>query len=145
MSRIRGKNTKPELLLRKALWRKGARYRLHYKIPGRPDIVFVGKRIAVFVDGCFWHGCPEHGVSPKTNAAFWRKKIRGNVERDRRITEELRRDGWTVLRFWEHEVRDDLEGVVSKVLLAIETDTKNLAAVHENQGTLQELSSLPDP
>lgn len=116
MSRIRGKNTKPELLLRRALWGRGARYRLHYKLSGRPDIVFVGKRIVVFVDGCFWHGCPEHGSSPKTNADFWRNKIHGNMERDARITEKLRMEGWTVLRFWEHEVHGDLEGVVSKIL-----------------------------
>lgn len=118
MSRIRGKNTKPELALRKALWAKGLRYRIHYNLPGRPDIVFPGKRVAVFVDGCFWHGCPEHGVHPKTNASFWKQKIAGNIERDSRVTSELKSLGWVVLRFWEHEVNDNIDRVVVRILTA---------------------------
>src|SRR5436190_595999 len=85
MSRIRGKNTKPERVLRGALHKQGLRFRLHRKdLPGSPDIVFVRQRTAVFVDGCFWHGCPQHGVEPKSNGEFWRKKIKANCERDKR-------------------------------------------------------------
>lgn len=116
MSRIQGKNTKPELMLRGCLWKFGLRYRLHYKLQGRPDIVFPGRRIAIFVDGCFWHGCPEHGVRPKTNRRFWHEKIKGNVKRDERNTMQLTKDGWTVLRFWEHDVEKDL----AKVLMTIQ-------------------------
>ncbi len=121
MSRIRNKNTKPELALRKELWASGLRYRIHCSLPGRPDIVFPGKRVAVFVDGCFWHGCPEHGVSPKTNAAFWKKKIRGNIERDTMITSKLKGLGWTVLRFWEHEINGDLKGVLDRIKSVLRT------------------------
>ena len=129
MSKIRGKNTKPELVLRMALWEKGLRYRIHYALPGRPDIVFPGKKIAVFVDGCFWHDCPQHAVSPKANVEFWLKKIQGNVERDSRVTRELGKKGWTVLRFWEHEVGDDLGSVVQRVIDVFE---KNSLQVEEH-------------
>jgi DNA mismatch endonuclease (patch repair protein) len=107
MSRIRGRNTGPELTVRKALWALGLRYRTHSAIPGRPDIVFAGAKVAVFIDGCFWHGCALHGVKPKTNRDFWREKIRKNRARDRKVTRILEADGWSVLRFWEHEVEDE--------------------------------------
>ena len=71
----------------------------------RPDFVFRARRLVIFVDGCFWHGCPRHGTKPKGNAAFWRAKFRRNRERDRRDTRNLRRAGWQVLRLWEHELR----------------------------------------
>jgi DNA mismatch endonuclease (patch repair protein) len=71
----------------------------------RPDFVFRERRVAVFVDGCFWHACPRHGTKPKGNAAFWRAKFRGNIARDRRDTRNLRRSGWRVVRLWEHELR----------------------------------------
>ena len=100
MSRIRGKDTKPEIALRAALWSLGLRYRLHYRIAGRPDVVFPRRRVAVFVDGCFWHGCLDHSVQPKTNSAFWRNKLGKNIERDRKIDNELAELGWTVVRFW---------------------------------------------
>ena len=116
MSQIRGKNTKPELLLRRNLWKLGFRYRVHYSLPGRPDIVFTKKKIAVFVDGCFWHGCPDHGVKPKTNKKFWREKIHGNILRDKRNTNNLVKEGWTVLRFWEHQIKKEL----AKVCVIIE-------------------------
>lgn len=75
----------------------------------RPDFVFPDRRIAVFVDGCFWHGCPEHAVKPRTRAAFWRRKLATNRERDRRVNRELRRAGWRVLRIWEHELTQKRE------------------------------------
>lgn len=110
MSRIRGKDTQPELLLRKAISSAGIRgYRLHYKLPGRPDFVFPKRKIAVFIDGCFWHKCPKCLIEiPATSKGYWRKKIEGNVKRDKVVNAELRKKGWKVLRIWEHEVRKSL-------------------------------------
>lgn len=115
MSQIRGKNTKPEILLRKALWKKGLRFRLKYKLFGKPDIIFPGKRIAVFIDGCFWHGCPEHHVKPKTNKKFWNEKIKKNIKRDKVVTERLNKEGWIVIRFWEHQIKNNLQRCVNTV------------------------------
>lgn len=115
MSRIRGRDTTPELIVRRALWQRGLRYRLRTKLPGRPDMVFGPCGVAVFIDGCFWHACPEHGVKPKANARFWREKLAANVQRDLRATATLREAGWAVLRFWEHEVERDLGGVVARI------------------------------
>jgi DNA mismatch endonuclease (patch repair protein) len=115
MSRIRGRNTKPELALRSALWRCGLRFRVTTRLPGRPDVVFPTERVAVFVDGCFWHSCPEHRVQPATNAAFWQEKLSANVARDRRADQALAADGWTVLRFWEHDVEEKINAVVNRV------------------------------
>ncbi|MCW9027069.1 MAG: very short patch repair endonuclease [Thiovulaceae bacterium] len=115
MSRISGKDTKPELLLRKLLWSRGARYRLNYKVPGRPDLVFVGKRVAVFVDGCFWHRCSQHYVKPKTRAEFWEAKIQGNVERDKKNNALLKEAGWTVIRLWEHDVEQNVDSCISRI------------------------------
>jgi DNA mismatch endonuclease (patch repair protein) len=113
MSRIRGSNTKPEMLLRSALHLKGLRFRLHRRdLPGCPDIVFPTARLAIFVDGCFWHGCPEHAVKPKTNAKFWADKLSKNKERDRKVMRTLEQQGWTVVRLWEHEIERDLAGAV---------------------------------
>lgn len=116
MARMKGKDTKPEKLLRSMLWARGLRYRVHARTPvGRPDIVFPGVRCAVFIDGCFWHGCPTHYVMPRTRHEFWAKKLADNVQRDRRQTLKLESEGWVVLRFWEHEVEDDLAGVCAAV------------------------------
>lgn len=123
MSRIKGRNTKPEQLLRKALWARGARYRLHYRTPvGRPDIVFPGPMLAVFVDGCQWHGCPEHYVRPRSNTGFWAQKLRTNVERDHRQTLELERRSWRVLRFWEHAVHEELAAVTDRTMEVLVAD-----------------------
>ena len=120
MSRIRGKNTSPEMKLRKMLWESGIRgYRVHYKLPGKPDIVFTRKKVVVFVDGCFWHKCPVCFRPPETNAEFWNDKLQKNVERDLKVTKELEDLGWTVLRFWEHEVKKTPEDVVARILLAL--------------------------
>ena len=120
MSRIRGKNTSPELKLRKMLWESGIRgYRVHYKLPGKPDIVFTRKKVVVFVDGCFWHKCPVCFRPPETNAEFWNEKLQKNVERDLKVTKELEDLGWPVLRFWEHEVKKTPEDVVARILLAL--------------------------
>lgn len=121
MSRIRGTNTGPELRLRKALWAAGRRYRLHYRTPaGRPDVVFPGARVAVFIDGCFWHGCPVHYVRPRSREGFWSLKLRTNVDRDRAQTLLLEGEGWRVVRAWEHEVYEDLPAVVARVSAALD-------------------------
>lgn len=105
MSRIKGKNTGPELALRSAVWAIGLRYRLHHRIGRtRPDMVFIGPKLAVFVDGCFWHGCLRHSTAPKNNMEFWKQKLERNRERDVENTTWLRAEGWCVLRFWEHEI-----------------------------------------
>jgi DNA mismatch endonuclease (patch repair protein) len=115
MSRVRGADTGPEMALRRALWRAGLRYRVRPKIPGRPDLAFVGCKIAVFVDGCFWHGCPDHYKASATNVTFWSEKIARNQRRDREVEIALAKLGWTVLRYWEHEVEGDLTSVVDRI------------------------------
>lgn len=123
MARIRARNTSPELRLRRALWRAGLRYRLHHPTPhGRPDVVFPARKVAVFVDGCFWHGCPVHYVRPRSREQFWCKKLRDNVDRDRRQTIALEAAGWRVVRIWEHEVYEELEEVVRRVETALERE-----------------------
>lgn len=111
----RRRDTTPELLVRKALHADGLRYRVDYAPMGgrrRADIVFTRRRIAVFIDGCFWHSCPLHGTQPRRNANYWEPKLRGNVERDRDTDARLIAAGWRVLRFWEHE---DPLGVVQAI------------------------------
>lgn len=119
MSRIRRKNTRPELILRGALWNQGFRYRTSAKLRGKPDIVFTKAKVAVFVDGCFWHACPKHLIWPKNNAAFWKAKIIGNKVRDKRVTAALKRDGWSVLRLWEHDVSARLDWCVERVVVRL--------------------------
>lgn len=104
----RSRDTRPEVLLRSALHRRGLRFRKDYviRVDGRrcrADVVFTKQRLAVFVDGCFWHGCPEHGRTPRTNHEYWRAKLGRNVERDQQSTAALISAGWKVLRVWEHE------------------------------------------
>lgn len=104
MRRVRGKNSVAERTLRSALHGAGLRFRLHLRIEGIvTDIVFSGPKVAVFVDGCFWHGCPKHATFPKTNQEYWLPKLAENKERDCRQTARLRAAGWTVFRVWEHE------------------------------------------
>lgn len=108
MSRIRGRDTGPERNLRNVLSGAGIRgYRLQYaNVPGRPDVAFVGKRIAVFVHGCFWHGCPHcRPPHPKSNRTFWQTKLERNTKRDRRKARQLRGAGWSVVTIWECRLR----------------------------------------
>ena len=108
MSRIRGKNTKPELLLRKALWSRKLRYRLKNSLPGRPDIIFPGRQLAVFVDGCFWHGCQRCKKKlPATNRLYWARKIKRNIAKSRAVKRSLLRNKWSAVRIWEHEIKKD--------------------------------------
>lgn len=118
MSRIRAKNTAPELALRRALHAAGHRgYRLHYtKAPGRPDIAYVGRKVAVFVHGCFWHGCPYcRPRRPRSNKTFWDKKLDRNKERDARKVRDLRAAGWKVCTVWECRIRKALPEQVARV------------------------------
>ena len=114
----KGKDTQPELLLRKALTANGmGGYRLHWdKVPGRPDIAFPGKRIAVFVNGCFWHRCPICNLPlPKSNTAFWKAKFKRNVDRDAKKIAMLREEQWNSITVWECEIRKDVQNVVRKI------------------------------
>lgn len=110
MSGIRGKDTKPELLVRRFLHRAGLRFRLHAKLPGKPDLVFPKHHTAVFVHGCFWHGhsCRAFRL-PKTNTSFWKKKIESNQERDKNAIDNLKLSGWRSIVIWECELRGHTE------------------------------------
>lgn len=116
----RGRDTTPELAVRRLLHRAGLRYRVDIRperaVRRKADIVFTRQKIAVFIDGCFWHGCPDDFSMPKTNAGYWTKKIEGNISRDRETTDSLHEYGWTVLRFWAHE---DSERVAQTIIRAI--------------------------
>lgn len=120
MGRIRGKDTEPEVLLRKALWRRGLRYRKNARAPvGRPDIVIASRKLAIFIDGCFWHGCPEHYVRPRSREEFWAAKLRENVERDRRQVAQLEALGWRVFRVWEHEVFESIDVIAAAIAAGV--------------------------
>ena len=124
MSAIRSENTQPEIMLRKALWAKGLRFRAHYG-KEKIDIAFPSKKLAVFVDGCFWHGCPIHSHLPKSHESYWHPKLKRNIERDQAKNRRLKAEGWRVLRFWEHELNEpekalekihtELEKVLQKI------------------------------
>jgi DNA mismatch endonuclease (patch repair protein) len=119
MSRIRSKNTKAEVILRKVLRELGLRgYRIHYSIPGRPDIVFTSVKLAVFIDGDFWHGYlwKNRGCVPIKQ--YWKDKISGNMARDKRVNGELKKRGWRVIRIWEHEVIEKPQAPALKVYKA---------------------------
>ena len=117
MSQIKGKNTKPEVILRRLLYLRGIRgYRIHYKLSGKPDVVFTKKKIAVFIDGCFWHKCPVCFKKPETRIEFWMNKIESNVKRDETVNKKLEKEGWVVLRFWEHEIKKSPGSVASKII-----------------------------
>jgi DNA mismatch endonuclease (patch repair protein) len=116
----RKRDTRPELVLRSELHRRGLRYRIDTgplkSLRCRADIVFRRQKVAVFVDGCFWHGCPEHGTSPRTNATYWSAKIARNIERDRFNETELSAAGWDVVRVWEHEAPGDAADRIARAL-----------------------------
>jgi DNA mismatch endonuclease (patch repair protein) len=104
MKRMPRKDSVPEVRLRRELHSRGLRFRVNLRgLPGTPDIAFTRAKIAVFVDGCFWHRCPEHGVLPKANRDWWREKLDRNVERDRRKDGELEELGWLSIHVWEHD------------------------------------------
>lgn len=119
MSSIRSTDTAPELALRARLWRGGLRFRKHYGAE-KIDIAFPHEKVAIFVDGCFWHGCPLHSHLPKTNEGYWHPKLAKNAARDIAATKRLEAEGWTVLRIWEHEVKD-LDAVVGRIMQHFES------------------------
>ncbi len=114
MSKVRGKNTGPELLLKGLL--DGRVFRYHPEgVPGSPDFANKKRKMAVFIDGCFWHGCPKCYREPDQNRMFWREKIARNRERDSRINRVLRKDGWKVIRIWEHQIKENPTKVVERI------------------------------
>lgn len=120
MSAFPRRDTLPELALRRLLHSSGYRYRVHYPVPSRRrrtvDIAFTRYRIAIFVDGCFWHGCPEHGTLPVSNREWWDRKIQVTRLRDVDTADSLGTAGWVVLRFWEHEAPEDMAARVRAAL-----------------------------
>lgn len=116
MQSNRGRDTGPELAVRRLLHASGLRYRVDLApvkgLRSRADIVFTRRRLAVFIDGCFWHRCPEHATFPKTNAAYWLPKLDRNAERDAETTRRLEEAGWRVMRFWEHESPSEIAGAI---------------------------------
>jgi DNA mismatch endonuclease (patch repair protein) len=120
MSRARRRDTAPEVAIRREAHRRGLRYRVDSALPGLPrrraDMVFLRRRIAVFVDGCFWHSCPVHATTPTANREWWVAKLQRNEQRDRHTDEHLRGLGWTVLRFWEHEDAVAAVDVIDRVV-----------------------------
>lgn len=120
MARQPSRDTVPELLLRKELHRRGLRYRVDAPIPNltrrRADVLFSRQKVAIFVDGCFWHGCPKHCRAPKSNLEWWKRKIYANLARDQDTNRQLESQGWTVLRFWEH---DDMKEAVDLIELTV--------------------------
>ncbi|MFI7006852.1 very short patch repair endonuclease [Streptomyces sp. NPDC050145] len=120
MKKQASKDTEAELAVRRLLHATGLRYRVEYPVPGmarrRMDIAFTRAKVAVLIDGCFWHGCPQHATQPKANAEWWRTKLDRNMARDRETTEHLTAAGWTVLRFWEHEDPEDVAARIRAVV-----------------------------
>ena len=131
MRAIRRVDTKPELALRSALHRAGYRFRKDYRLDldagarVRPDIAFTARRVAVFVDGCVWHACPEHGRNPAVNEWYWAPKLRRNMERDRAADAALAAAGWQVVRVWEHE---PLDAAIAAVVAALDGTLTGRAA-----------------
>jgi len=146
MSRIKGKDTKPEMILRRGLHGRGLRYRLHgADLPGKPDMVFPRHRAVIFVHGCFWHG---HGCSlfrwPKTRAPYWRTKINGNIERDRHALAALRTDGWRTLVVWECALQgrrgNAMEDVLRRVEAFIRQGRMSIAEITESKHSVRRTS-----
>lgn len=135
MANVRQKGTDAEVALRQEMHRVGLRYRIDYEVLRNPrrvaDMAFPGRKIAIFVDGCFWHGCPEHATWPKQNADFWRQKIEANRQRDSDTNERLRSLGWTVLRFWSHESPAEAARTIAHMVAT--TDPKHRTSFSANE------------
>lgn len=130
MSRVKGRDTELEKLVRSRLHKRGLRFRKHVKdIPGRPDIVFRDKRLAVFIDGDFWHGY-RLSAWDASLSEFWRRKIRGNRQRDIRNFRKLRAAGWRVIRLWQHQVEKNLDGCVNRIATAITLSDRDSTATY---------------
>ena len=120
------KDTKPELILRKALREAGFRgYRLQWKVNGHPDICYPGRKVAIFVNGCFWHRCPYcHLPTPKHNREFWEEKFERNIDRDRRNKASLEMQGWTVITVWECQIKKDPDSVTESIVHVLRSQTR---------------------
>jgi DNA mismatch endonuclease (patch repair protein) len=144
MQAIRRSDTRPEVALRSALHKAGLRFRKDHvlRLEGvrvRPDIVFTRARLAVFVDGCFWHSCPTHGRSPLSNQAYWAPKLRRNAERDRRQDEALIVSGWEVVRIWEHEeLQEALRRISAVYAERLTEEAHTPPALHTQPGVVQD-------
>ncbi|TBN03309.1 very short patch repair endonuclease [Hyunsoonleella flava] len=129
MSKIRGKNTKPEMRFRRALWKSGVRYRVDCKsLPGKPDVSIKKYKLAVFIDGEFWHGYNWDERKPrlKSNREFWIPKIERNMQRDREVNQQLKDMGFTIFRFWTHEIKNNLKTCINDVLMYLDTEDINI-------------------
>jgi len=117
MSRIKGSDTSFEERFRKSLWREGLRYRKNVKkLLGKPDIYFASKKLVVFLDSCFWHGCKEHCRMPSSNIEYWEKKIDRNRKRDKEVTQYYKDNGYKIMRIWEHELKNNFDETVEKII-----------------------------
>ena len=117
MSAIRSRDTKMELKFRKALFKRGVRYRKNVgNLPGKPDLAIKSKKLAIFLDSCFWHCCPQHFRHPKSNLEYWTSKFIRNKQKDKKVNREYKKMGWKILRFWEHEINKNLDSCVEKVI-----------------------------
>lgn len=123
MRRVKGTNTSLEMKVRSALHRRGLRYRLNYPLLGKPDLVFVRARLAVFIDSCFWHGCPLHVRMPSSNQKYWQAKIGRNVERDAKTNAAYKEMSWRIMRIWEHELKEDFDACINRVAQAVKGAT----------------------
>ncbi len=113
MSSIRSKNTQPEITVRQLLWARGKRYRIHNRsVFGNPDISNKKKKVAVFIDGCFWHGCSKCYQQPRTNTEFWKKKVSDSRRRRKLVISRLRKEGWKTMEVWEHEIKSS-SGIIA--------------------------------
>lgn len=132
MARIRGRDTSPELLLRQHLWRKGHRYRLHRRdVPGTPDLCSKTRRVAVFVDGCFWHGCPLHYRAPSSRIEYWSAKLERNRARRVTVLANLKERGWKAVAVWECEVRADVMKAARRVSAAWKAGARDGARLNQ--------------
>ncbi|WP_426501592.1 very short patch repair endonuclease [Streptomyces sp. D54] len=129
MTRQRSRGSAAEVAVRRLLHAAGMRYRVNVPVPGMPrraiDIAFTKAKIAVFMDGCFWHGCPEHATHPKANAQWWRAKLDRNKAQDVETTDHLSADGWTVLRSWEHESPEDVADRVTACVISTRRESRS--------------------
>jgi DNA mismatch endonuclease (patch repair protein) len=120
MRAVKGKDSTLEVTVRSALWRSGLRFRKNVaSLPGKPDIVFSKSKVVVFIDSCFWHGCPNHLRRPGSHQDYWEAKISRNRQRDTEVTETYRQMGWTALRIWEHELKENLESCLARIVDAV--------------------------
>lgn len=121
MSKVRNKDSKIEIALRKALWGKGFRYRKNAtNYFGKPDIVLPKYKTVIFADSCFWHGCKKHGSMPATRTEFWEKKITRNKERDKEVNRHYKKKGWRVIRVWEHEIKKNHDSLIKNIVCELQ-------------------------